>query len=384
MRITGDWLSHPGTRAVCRALVDGGHQALFVGGCVRDALLGRDVGDIDIATDARPDRVIALAEAAGIRAIPTGIDHGTVTLVAEGLGHEVTTFRRDVDTDGRHATVRFSDDVAEDAARRDFTMNALYATPEGEVVDPLDGLPDLRARRLRFVGDPAARIAEDYLRILRFFRFHAWYGNPDEGMDPDALAAIAEGAEGMARLSRERIGHEMRKLLAAPDPAPSVAVMRQTGVLAQVLPGAEDRALAPLVHLERDLPPAAMRRLASLGGTETVSALRLSREEARKLEVLRDGIGAMTGAGELGYRHGVDTARDILLLRSAVLETPLNPGDMEAVERGAAAEFPVTAADLMPEYEGAALGERLAELERRWIASGFDLDKDALLSGGDG
>jgi len=384
MRITGDWLSHPGTRAVCRALVDGGHQALFVGGCVRDALLGRDVGDIDIATDARPDRVIALAEAAGIKAIPTGIDHGTVTLVADGLGHEVTTFRRDVDTDGRHATVRFSDDVAEDAARRDFTMNALYATPEGEVVDPLDGLPDLRARRLRFVGDPAARIAEDYLRILRFFRFHAWYGNPDEGMDPDALAAIAEGAEGMARLSRERIGHEMRKLLDAPDPAPSVAVMRQTGVLAQVLPGAEDRALAPLVHLEGDLPPDAMRRLASLGGTETVSALRLSREEARRLEVLRDGIGAMTGAGELGYRHGMDTARDILLLRSAVLETPLNPGDMEAVERGAAAMFPVTAADLMPEYEGAALGQRLAELERRWIASGFDLDKDALLSGGDG
>lgn len=325
-----------------------------------------------------------LAKAAGIKAVPTGIDHGTITLIAGGLGHEVTTFRRDIETDGRHATVHFSDDVADDAARRDFTMNALYATPEGEVVDPLGGLPDLRARRLRFVGDPAERIAEDYLRILRFFRFHAWYGDPDQGMDAEALAAIAEGAEGMERLSRERIGHEMRKLLAAPDPAPAVAVMRQTGVLSRVLPGAEDRALAPLVHLEGDIAPDAIRRLAVLGGLEPVSALRLSRDEGRRLELLRDGIGSMASAGELAYRHGFEVARDVLLLRSAVLEQPLAPADLQAAQAGADAVFPVTAADLMPEFEGAALGRKLAELEARWIASGFDLDKDTLLSGGDG
>ncbi|WP_375174080.1 CCA tRNA nucleotidyltransferase [Pseudooceanicola sp.] len=384
MRIAGAWLDHPGTRAVCQMLQDGGHRALFVGGCVRDALLDRPVGDIDIATDARPERVMDLAKAARIKAVPTGIDHGTITLVAGGLGHEVTTFRRDIETDGRHATVHFSDDVADDAARRDFTMNALYATPEGEVVDPLGGLPDLRARRLRFVGDPAERIAEDYLRILRFFRFHAWYGDPDQGMDAEALAAIAEGAEGMARLSRERIGHEMRKLLAAPDPAPAVAVMRQTGVLAQVLPGADDRALAPLVHLEGDIAPDAIRRLAVLGGLEPVSALRLSRDEGRRLELLRDGIGAMASAGELAYRHGFDLARDVLLLRSAVLQQPLVPGDLSAAQAGADAVFPVTAADLMPEVEGAALGRKLAALEARWIASGFDLDKDTLLSCGDG
>lgn len=383
MRITGAWLDHPGTRAVCRALIDGGHLALFVGGCVRDALLNRPIGDIDIATDAHPDRVIDLARAAGIKAVPTGIDHGTVTLVAEGLGHEVTTFRRDVETDGRHAVVHFSTDVAEDAARRDFTMNALYATPEGEVVDPLGGLPDLRARRLRFVGDPAARIAEDYLRILRFFRFHAWYGDPDEGMDAEALAAIAEGADGIARLSKERVGHEMRKLLTATDPAPSIAVMRQTGVLARVLPGSDDHALALLVHLEGDIQADPIRRLALLGGSEPDADLRLTRDDAKRLVILRAEIGEPTSPGELGYRHGYDAARDILLLRAAMFETPFDPTALTAAQAGATAQFPVRAADLMPGFTGPALGQKLAELEDRWIASGFTLDRKALLAGGD-
>lgn len=384
MRVTGDWLDHPGTRAVCRMLVDGGYRALFVGGCVRDALLGRPVGDIDIATDARPERVMALAESAKIKAVPTGIDHGTVTLIAEGLAHEITTFRRDVATDGRHAVVQFSTDVAEDAARRDFTMNALYATPDGEVVDPLGGMADLKARRLRFVGDPAERIAEDYLRVLRFFRFHAWYGDPDQGMDPDALAAIADGADGLDQLSRERVGHEMRKLLSAPDPAPAVAVMRQTGVLPRVLPGSDDRALAPLVHMEHGIAPDPLRRLACLGGTETDQALRLSRDEAKTVVLLRDEIGSARQAAELGYRHGLQRARDILLLRAALFETPLDPHAIAAAETGAKAEFPVTGADLMPDYQGAGLGQKLAELEARWIASEFRLTRQDLLTQGDG
>jgi poly(A) polymerase len=307
--------------------------------------------------------------------VPTGIDHGTVTLVAEGLGHEVTTFRHDVDTDGRHATVAFSTDVAADAARRDFTMNALYARPDGTLVDPLGGLADLNARHLRFVGDPDQRIAEDYLRILRYFRFHAWYGDPDRGMDPDALAAIAAGAEGLAQLSRERIGHEVIKLLRAPDPAPAVAAMRQTGVLGHVLPGADDRALAVLVHLEGDLPADPLRRLAILGGTDVADHLRLSRAEAKQLDLLRDAIGDMRGAGELGYRHGLATGRDILLLRAALFETPLDPQSTVDLEKGAKAQFPVTAKDLMPAYQGAALGAKLAELETKWIASGFALTR---------
>jgi len=250
-RVTGSWLDSEDTQAVMAVLEEAGHQALAVGGCVRNALLGVAVSDVDIATDARPERVMEIAAAAGLKAVPTGIDHGTVTVVANKVGHEVTTFRRDVETDGRRATVAYADRVEEDAHRRDFTMNALYARADGTVIDPLGGLPDLRARRVRFIDDPHDRIREDYLRILRFFRFHAWYGDPAAGLDPDGLAACAELSDGMDRLSRERIGAETRKLLAAPDPAPAVAAMAQAGVLIHVLPGANPQALPVLVHLER-------------------------------------------------------------------------------------------------------------------------------------
>lgn len=384
MRIAGAWLDHPGTRAVCDALTGAGFRALFVGGCVRDALLDRSVGDVDIATDARPEQVIEIAEKAGIKAVPTGIDHGTVTLVAAGLGHEITTFRRDLETDGRHATVAFSDDLSQDAARRDFTMNALYATPDGQVVDPLNGLPDLRARRVRFVGDPTRRISEDYLRVLRFFRFHAWYGDPSQGMDAEALAAIADAVDGLSGLSRERVGAEVMKLLRAPDPAPAVAAMRACGVLAAILPGADDRALPVLVHLEGDLDPDPIRRLAALGGDTPGEALRLSNAQTKALTVLRDGIGDMTSAAVLGYRHGARVGRDVLLLRAALLEHPVQPRDLTDLTRGADAVFPVRAQDLMPAYSGAALGARLRELEQRWIASGFALTKAQLCADGDG
>jgi poly(A) polymerase len=379
MRVTGDWLTHPGTVAVCAAIEGAGFQSLFVGGCVRDALLDRPVGDIDIATDARPEQVIGLAKSAGLRAIPTGIDHGTITVVADGLAHEITTFRADLETDGRHATVGFSDDVATDAARRDFTMNALYATPRGDVVDPLGGLPDLKARRLRFVGDPAQRIGEDYLRILRFFRFFAWYGDVDQGMDADALAAIAEHGQGLDGLSRERVGSEMRKLLAAPDPSFAVAAMRQTGVLAHVLPGADDKALGILVHLEGSMPADPIRRLAVLGGTEPVSALRLSKSEARDLTILRDAMGAMMSPGETGYRLK-SRAVDALVLRAALFEQPLDAGDVAAAKSGADQHFPLRADDLMPRYTGAELGAKLKQAEAQWIASGFTMDVADLLA----
>jgi poly(A) polymerase len=380
-RIDEPWLSDPATQAVCAALTAGGAQALFVGGCVRNALLGVAVSDIDIATDAVPDRVIDLARAAGIRAVPTGIDHGTVTLVSGGIGHEVTTFRRDIETDGRRAVIAYSDNVREDAARRDFTMNAIYARPDGTVLDPLDGLPDLRARRVRFIGDANDRIAEDYLRSLRYFRFHAWYGDADAGFDPEAMDAIARNLDGLAQLSRERIGAEMLKLLAAPDPAPSLAAMRSTGALGEFLPGADDRLLAPLVDLETrsKAPPDPLRRLAALGGVGAAGALRLSRAQARRLDQLRDAAAGTAGPGELGYRLGFDPARDALLLRAAMLGQALDPKALQQAQAGAGAEFPVAAGDLMPGLKGAALGRRLAQLERDWIDSGFALTRAALL-----
>ena len=287
MKITGDWIMAPSLHRVLGCLQGGGHRALLVGGCVRNALIGRPVADLDIATDALPGRVADLAQAAGLKVVPTGIDHGTVTLIADGVPHEVTTFRRDVETDGRRAVVAYSTRIEEDAARRDFTMNALYADAAGQVIDPLGGLPDLLARRVRFVGQPQDRIREDYLRILRFFRFHAVYGDPAQGLDAEGLAACAANLAGIDTLSRERIGHEMRRLLAAPDPAPTAAAMQAAGVLARILPGADTRALAPLVHLQDGLAPDWLTRLAAIGGADPADALRLSRDEARRLAILR-------------------------------------------------------------------------------------------------
>ncbi len=380
MKVTGDWLTNPATQTVCACLTGTGHQALFVGGCVRNALIGVAVSDIDISTDALPEKVTNLAEGAGFKVVPTGFEHGTVTVIAGGIPHEVTTFRRDIKTDGRHAVVAFSTDIAEDAQRRDLTMNALYCTPDGSVVDPLGGLPDLMARRVRFVGDAEARITEDYLRILRFFRFYAIYGDPAGGVDAEGLAACAAHAEGLAKISRERIGAEMRKLLAAPDPAPAVASMAQAGVLAQVIAGADPRALAPLIHLEGNLPPRWLRRLVVLGGTGQTEALTLSRAESTNLGHIRDEIGALTRATELGYRHGADIAQDVLLARAAMMESPLPPEWKAAIQHGADATFPITAADLMPALQGPALGAKLKALETRWIASDFVLSRTELLA----
>lgn len=382
MLIAADWITRPETRAVCNMLRDAGHQALFVGGCVRNAIIDAPVTDIDIATDARPETVMELAKDAGLRPVPTGIDHGTITVISGGIPHEVTTFRRDVETDGRRAVVAFSTKVEDDARRRDFTMNALYATPEGEVLDPLGGLPDLKARRVRFIEDAAARIAEDYLRILRFFRFHAWYGDEAEGLDPMALAAIAVSTDGLSQLSRERVGAEMCKLLSAPDPAPSVAAMRACGALTRVLPGADDKALAPLVYLELQAgaAPDWLVRLAAIAGPEAANRLRLSRAEEVRLCLLRDELGSLRGAGELGFRHGAENARAVLVLRSALMETPLDQSNLDAASKGAKAVFPLRAEDLMPALTGPALGRELERLKSLWIASDFALTRDELLN----
>ena len=380
MILQGDWVTRHGTQALCATLGLSGYRALFVGGCVRNALLGAPVQDIDIATDARPETVTDIAEMAGFKVIPTGIDHGTVTVIAAGIVHEVTTFRRDLATDGRRAVVAYSGDIAEDAARRDFTMNALYAEPSGLILDPLGGMADLQARRVRFVGDPHARIREDYLRILRFFRFHAVYGDATAGIDADGLAACAELASGIETLSRERVGAELRKLLAASNPAPAVASMAQTGVLAQVLPGADPRGLAPLVHLEDGLPPRWQRRLAVLGGP--VETLRLSRPEEADLRRIRDEIGSTLTPAALGWTLGEFPAQDVMLCRAALLETALPQNWHAEVQRGAQSIFPITAADLLPGLQGPELGARLKTLQARWLDSNLTLAKAALLTMG--
>lgn len=385
MIATGPWLEARATQLVLRLLTDAGHQALTVGGCVRNHLLGMPVADVDIATDARPEVVIQLASEAGIKSVPTGIDHGTVTLVVDGAGYEVTTFRRDVATDGRRATVRYSDTIEEDAKRRDFTMNALYVQADGRVVDPLGGLPDIRARRLRFIGDPVHRIREDYLRILRFFRFQAWYGDADTGPDRAALLACEGERGGISRLSDERTGSEVRKLLAAPDPAPSVRAMAAIGVLEIVLPEASASGLKALVALEaaEKIAPSWQRRLLALGGDEQARRMCLSKSESRHLKAIREALACDAPAAECAYRFGAGAALDAALIAAArdgrdTLPAPLR-GD---ISTGAKAEFPVSAGDLLPEIpQGPALGAKLDALRDRWIASGFALSRDDLLRG---
>lgn len=380
-RVTGAWLNARGTQQVMALLETAGHQALAVGGCVRNALLGAPVSDVDISTDARPERVMELAKAAGLKPVPTGIDHGTVTVVAHGEGYEVTTFRADVETDGRRAVVRFADTIEEDALRRDFTMNALYADRRGQVQDPLGGLPDLTARRIRFIEDAATRIREDYLRTLRFFRFFAWYGDPAQGIDAEALAAIADNLDGLSRLSRERIGAEMLKLLQAADPVMAVSVMERTGVLSAVLPGAVGRGLGPLSLAEQvlGLEPEPIRRLA-ITGFRDADALRLSKAQARRLTDLAAFSEAPGGLAEIAWRHGADVARDVAALRAAALEMPADPAVLPVIQEAAQAVFPISPADLMPGLQGPDLGRAIRTLETLWIDSGFALDRETLLA----
>ncbi len=377
-RIEADWLTDAKTQKVFSVLGD--HPTFAVGGCVRNSLMGIEIKDIDLATRAIPADVIRLSESAGLRVIPTGVDHGTVTVLVEDVPFEVTTFRRDVETDGRRAVVAFSDTIEEDARRRDFTMNAVYADANGALHDPVNGLPDIADRRVRFIENAVDRIREDYLRSLRFFRFSAWYGNPQTGMDADALDAIAQNIPGLETLSRERVGSELLRLLEAPDPVFVVAAMRTTGVLGAVLPGSDDTALGPLVHLESAhvLAPDPLRRLACLGGD--VRGLRLSRSQLSRVEDVQ-AAGALA-PHVAGYRYGYDIARDGVLLMAATMGQAVDLDALDAVQRGADAQFPIRAADLMPKLQGKALGDALKRLEERWIDSGFTLSRDALLSKG--
>jgi poly(A) polymerase len=287
--MTGDvrpaFLADPTLVAVLAALPD----ARVVGGAVRDWLAGRAVSDIDLATAWPPDVVTTALEQAGLRAVPTGVAHGTVTALSGGRGFEVTTLRRDVETDGRHAVVAFTDDWRQDAARRDFTFNALSLTRDGMVFDYFAGRADLAAGIVRFVGDPATRIAEDALRILRFFRFHARYGRG--APDPAALAGIKVGLAGLAILSAERVWSEILRILAAPDPSGAVALMAELGVLAAILPeGANPWALERLVATGAPADPLLRFAALSTGPAEAVGArLRLSGAEREMLAALQSG-----------------------------------------------------------------------------------------------
>jgi tRNA nucleotidyltransferase/poly(A) polymerase len=363
---------------VMAILTGAGHRALAVGGCVRNEIFGVPVADIDIATDALPETVMALAKANGLRAIPTGIDHGTVTVVQGGEPYEITTFRKDVETDGRRAVVAFSDDIMDDARRRDFTFNALYVQADGTVIDPLGGLEDAKTRRLRFIESAFDRIAEDALRTLRYFRFYAWYCDPNEGPDMEAIAAIAASIDRLDALSAERVGAEMRKLLGAPDPSAALALMGQTGVLAHVLPGADPRFIGPLTTLESGEPVRWLRRLAALGGDRPATRWRLSKAEGKALADIHAAM-TMPSLIEAGYRLGEAPAIDALLVQCASLSAPVDAAVIAQIKAAARQVFPLKAPYLMDRIPaGKALGLELKRLEKLWIDSGFTLSASAL------
>ncbi len=381
MRIEPPWSGNEAAGFVSSTLEAVGHRALIVGGAVRNAVLGLPAGDIDVATDVPPETVVEVFSGtdAGLRTF--GLKFGTVLIIRRGIPIEVTSFRKDIETDGRHARVVYTDRVEEDARRRDFTINAIYAEFDGTIVDPLDGFEDLLARRVRFVGAAAQRIREDRLRMLRFFRFHALIGDQSRGMDEAALAAVSEHSEGIRIVSAERVTSELLGLLGAATPSQSVSGMAGTGLLEEVLPGANPDPLSGLEELERrcNVAPSPLRRLALLGGN--MERLRLDRRSTARLDRLT--AGSHEDAEVLGYLFGREDGLDMALLTAARTDLVPPPDLVDRINSGASRRFPVKACQLPQELKGKAVGQALRELEKKWMESGFQLTaKDLLMPTG--
>jgi poly(A) polymerase len=377
------WLTDPATVRVMAALeaAGGPDSARFVGGCVRNSLVGRAVDDIDIATRLKPEETLAALKTAGIKSVPTGLVHGTVTAVADGKPFEITTLRRDVETDGRHAVVAFTDDWIEDAARRDFRLNALYADRAGRVFDPTQGgLADALTGRVVFVGDPHQRIQEDHLRILRFFRFFAWYGR--EAPDAAALSACAQHADSLSRLSAERVSKEFLKLLAAPDPRPSVEAMRQAGVLDRLIPAVPDpAAFEAIVDLTEDpiLRLSALLPDSPAEVAATASALRLPRAVEHRLAAAAEGPIDPTipspALRALIYRLGAEAARDRLVRAQAATGAQAEAA-LALVESWTPPRMPVGGRQVarLGVAPGPETGRILKAFEEEWIVADFPRD----------
>ncbi len=402
------WMEEPGLKAVVAALTADGTEIRFVGGCVRDSLVSRPFHDIDIATPRPPEKTIEQLEAAGLKAVPTGIAHGTITAVANSHSYEITTLRKDVETDGRHAVVRFTDDWIEDAARRDFTINALSASVAGEVYDPFGGIDDLATGSIKFVGRAQERIEEDVLRILRFFRFYAYYGRSKP--DADALFACRQQAPKLKDLSGERVRTEMLKLLLASDPVSALTYMRGTA-LQVILPEATDfGSLRGLVWLETTaikydaVSPDALRRLAALvaygaaDADELSSRLKFSNKQrarlARMLSPEKQSISWENTENQICkaiYLYSPEGVRDLILLNwakevSLKAKLPRAETDgwikqIEATENWQPVSFPLNGKDALEVGipAGPEMGKRLKAVEGWWLEGGCQANKESCL-----
>lgn len=387
------WLTMPETQAVIAALEAARPGcARFVGGCVRNHLMGGAVDDIDIATQLEPDETVLALEAADIRAIPTGVEHGTVTAVINGRPFEITSLRRDVETDGRRAVVAFTQDWAEDAMRRDFRLNALYAEPNGTLHDPTEGgLGDAASGAVIFIGDADERLREDYLRILRFFRFNAWYGAE---IDEMGLAACARQKNGLEQIAAERIWKELKKLLSASQPGAALLAMEESGVLAETLPGAGTAHVFALItaEMKAGLPADPMRRLMAMivrrkrDVAELASGLRLSNAEAARLEAWSEpSLPSLLQSSEPDiraafYRYGSEACLDRAITDAALHGTTLPAVLVRLAADWQRPSFPVNGDDALEVgLSGPAIGEALRKVESDWIDSDFQLSRDDLL-----
>lgn len=403
-------LASPGLSTLFEAVARDGDEAWLVGGCVRNALLSEGNGDLDLATQALPETVMERAQDAGLKAVPTGIDHGTVTVVVDHVPFEVTSLRKDIETDGRRAVVSYTRDLADDAARRDFTMNALYVDRQGVLFDPLNGLPDLEARRVRFIGDAGERIREDYLRALRYFRFYGWYGKGSP--DRDAIKAIVSNKSGLEGLSAERVWSELKKTLHAPQVIRSLLWMRQTSVYTAVLPESGDMDVFarfmrleaatgvhpdPLLRLMALLPLDNRQRIEALADRLRLSGIERQRLlRAQATFTVWDGIvpddpkalrAALYVADERSVRDAIILTAAHALDPDPELDLPQDVSDNVACMWNLAdtwqkPELPVSGKDLLERGipAGPQLGAALQMIEGAWVGSDFSMDRDELLS----
>lgn len=386
-------LARPGVSACLTALRADSEETRLVGGCVRDALLGEDASDIDLATTHRPAKTMELARAAGLKAVPTGFEHGTVTVVVDKQPFEVTTLREDIETDGRHAVVRFGRDFSQDAARRDFTINALSLGADGRLHDETGGLKDLAEGYVRFIGDPATRIREDALRALRFFRFHARFGRG--APDRSGLDAVIAARASLDRLSRERVRAEMLKLLLAPRAPAAIAVMSETGLLARVLGGLGE--VGRLFRASGDKGSPAIARLAALAIWVTEDAqrlrdgLRLSKAEAAHLDAYAAALAALHGAEAitpaamrgLASVHGPAMVAEVLRALDGEPRPRVEPAARATLDDLAATgerpALPLSGGDLVARGvpPGPAVGAGLSAARALWLSEGCPMDEDA-------
>ncbi len=380
------WLKTKSVKLIWKVLTSNGAKVYFVGGCVRDTVQGKQINDIDIATDALPSEVIRLANGAGLKILRMGISHGSVTLVNEKDCFEVTTFRSDVVANGRHSRVSFSLNILDDAKRRDFTMNAIYMTITGEIVDPLSGWADLANSRVRFIGKPEKRIHEDYLRILRYFRFLAIYQQHNISIDEKVVRACVEAIPGLKRLSNERVWGELQKILSAENPYFVLKVMQEYGILDEILPLARVEGLQRFLKVEDQLTIKfkEINRLAVLNVSRVKSWIEvfpLKKEQKKWLDELLVSLGDNSSLRVKGYKYQTNIVKTSFIISQLEKVVTISNNDLAEIEFGSLQEFPIQISDLLNFFSPSKdLGDEFKRLQNMWFSSNLELTRAELLA----